>query len=70
MVLEISTPNLTKKISINANSKFAILVPPKYWCSIKFLKKNSILMVMNDREYEFNDYIETFNEYKKYLNKK
>ena len=70
MVLKISTPKLTKKISVSTNSKFAILVPPKYWCSIKFLKKNSILMVMNDREYEFNDYIETFNEYKKYLNKK
>ena len=70
MVLEISTPSLTKKISISANSKFAILVPPKYWCSIKFLKKNSILMVMNNREYEFKDYIETFEEYEKYLNKK
>jgi len=70
MLLEIRTTTLTKKISINSNSKFAILVPPKYWCSIKFLKKNSTLMVMNDREYEFNDYIETFKEYKKYLNKK
>ena len=70
MLLEIRTTTLTKKISINSNSKFAILVPPKYWCSIKFLKKNSILMVMNDREYEFKDYIETFEEYEKYLNKK
>jgi len=70
MLLEISTPKITKKILISGDSKVAILVPPKYWCSIKFLKKNSILMVMNDREYEFNDYIETFKEYKKYLNKK
>jgi len=70
MLLKISTPNLIKKIFISSTSKFAILVPPKYWCSIKFLKKNSIIMVMNDRKYEFSDYIETFKEYKKYFNKK
>ena len=33
-------------------------------------KKDSILMVMTDRYYEFNDYLETFDDYKKYLLKK
>ena len=70
IILNIKTPNTEKKILMDKNSKYAILVPPKYWCSVKFIKKNSILMVMNDRYYEFNDYLETFNEYKKYLLKK
>ena len=70
IILNIRTPNSKKSISIGQNSKYAILVPPKYWCSVKFVKKNSILMVMTDRYYEFKDYIETFKEYKKYLLKK
>ena len=70
MILNIKTPNSEKKITIGKNSKYAILVPPKYWCSVKFTKKDSILMVMTDRYYEFNDYLETFDDYKKYLLKK
>ena len=70
MILNIKTPYLEKRFLIEKNSKYAILVPPKYWCSVKFVKKNSILMVMTDRYYEFKDYIETFKEYKKYLLKK
>jgi len=69
MILEVKTPSLTKKFIIEEKNKYGILVPPKYWCSIKFIKKNSILMVMNDRKYEFKDYLETFNSYKKYLKK-
>ena len=37
--------------------EYGILVPPKYWCSVKFQTKNSVLMVMNDRYYEFKDYL-------------
>ena len=70
MILNIKTPYSKKKFVIGKNSKYAILVPPKYWCSVKFIKKESVLMVMNDRYYEFNDYLETFNEYKKYILKK
>ena len=55
------------KFLLNKNSKYAILVPPKYWCSVRFVKKNSTLMVVNDRFYEFSDYLETFTEYKKYF---
>ena len=68
--IEVKNLNFKKRFILEKNSKYAILVPPKYWCSVKFIKKNSILMVMNDRYYEFNDYLETFNEYKKYLLKK
>ena len=70
MILKIKTPYSEKRFIIGKDSKYAILVPPKYWCSVKFIKKKSILMVMNDRYYEFNDYLETFDEYKKYLLKK
>ena len=70
MILNVKTPYSKKRFIIGKDSKYAILVPPKYWCSVKFIKKNSILMVMNDRYYEFNDYLETFDEYKKYLLKK
>ena len=41
IVLDIKTPYLKKRFLIEKNSKYAILVPPKYWCSIKFKKKNS-----------------------------
>ena len=70
MILNIKTPYLKKRFLIEKNSKYAILVPPKYWCSVKFVKKNSIIMVMNDRYYKFSDYLETFDDYKKYLLKK
>ena len=36
---------------------------------IKFIKKNSILMIICDKYYDINDYLETFDEYKKYLKK-
>ena len=70
MILFTKTPFSEKKFLLDRNSKHAILVPPKYWCSVKFVKKNSTLMVMNNRYYEFNDYLETFDEYKRYLFKK
>ena len=67
IILKIKTPKSSKSILIKENSKYGILVPPKYWCSVKFQTKNSVLMVMNDRYYEFSDYLETFTEYKKYF---
>jgi len=68
--LDIQTSNKRKKIIINRNSKIGILVPPKYWVSVKILDNNSSLMVICDQLYNANDYIENFNEYKKYLRKK
>tara|TARA_B100000029_G_scaffold127431_2_gene121088 strand:+ start:2677 stop:3081 length:405 start_codon:yes stop_codon:yes gene_type:complete len=68
--LEIKTPKMKKNILISKSSKKAILVPPKYWCSVKFLSKDSVLLVMTDRYYEFKDYIETFDEYKEFILKK
>ena len=69
VILNIKTPKTKKKIILNHSSKTGILVPPKYWCGAKFICKNSILMVACDQYYDFNDYLETFDEYKKYLKK-
>ena len=68
--LYIETPDIKKKITLNHTSKTGVLVPPKYWCSIKFVTKNSILMVACDQHYNVNDYLKNFNVYKKYLRKK
>ena len=70
IVIEVKNLNSKKRFTIEKKSNYAILVPPKYWCSVRFLKKNSILMVMTDRYYEFEDYLETFSEFKNYLLKK
>ena len=69
-VLDIRTPDTKKKIILNHLSKIAVLLPPKYWCTVKFVVKNSILMVACDQYYSANDYLKSFNDYKKYLKKK
>ena len=70
MALTIETPNSKKSIILSRFSKTTILIPPKYWCSIKFLEKDSILMVACDRYYDAYDYLESFGEYKEYLRKR
>ena len=69
VILNIKTPKTKERIVLNHSSKTAVLVPPKYWCGVKFINKNSILMVACDKYYDFNDYLGTFDEYKKYLKK-
>ena len=66
----VSVINKITKTLLEKKTRYAVLVPPKYWCSVKFLKENSVLLVLNDRYYEFSDYLETFDDYKKYLLKK
>ena len=68
-ILNIKTPKTKKRIVLSHLSKNALLLPPKYWCGVKFINKNSILMIVCDKYYNFNDYIENFEKYKKYLNK-
>ena len=69
IILYVETPNFKKKILMNHTSNTGILIPPKYWCSIKFVTKNSVLMVACDQYYRVNDYLENFKDYKKYLKK-
>ena len=70
IILEVKNLHSKKKYLIKSNSKYGILVPSKYWCKVKFLVKDSVLMVITDQHYKFDDYLETFDEYKRYLLKK
>jgi|TARA_B110000196_G_scaffold243967_1_gene212586 dTDP-4-dehydrorhamnose 3,5-epimerase-like enzyme len=70
MELIIKTNKISKKILLKETSNYGVLVPPLYWCGVKFLNEKSILMVANDKLYQFNDYIEKFSDYIKYINKK
>jgi len=67
--LKIKTPKQNKKILLNPNENSAIIVPPKYWCEVKFIEKNSVIMVLCDQYYDRNDYIKKFDNYKKYMSK-
>ena len=39
LIIYIETPYSKKKVILSHLKKTAILVPPKYWCSVKFIKK-------------------------------
>ena len=70
VILNVTTPFFKKKMVLDKLSKSAVLIPPMHWCSVKFIEKNSILMVVCDKYYNVNDYLRTFKVYKKYLKKK
>lgn len=55
--------NTEKSITLNYNKTKALLVPPKIWSSVEFLKNNSVVLVLTDYEYDFKDYIETYKEF-------
>ena len=69
IALIIKTPYKKEKIVLSHLLKTGILIPPKYWCEVEFTSKNSILMVVCDKNYDLNDYLNNFVEYKKYLKK-
>ena len=58
-----------KKKNLNHKKKEGCLLKPLTWCKIKFLSKNSILMVACDMEYDFKDYIEKYKDFKKQISK-
>ena len=57
-----------KRLSFKKNN--CLLLKPKTWCKIHFIGKNSKLLVFCDREYEFSDYIEEYQNFLKIINKK
>ena len=59
-----------KSIILDFKKKEGYLLKPMTWCKIKFLTKNAILMVVCDKEYEFEDYIEKFDDFLKIMNRK
>ena len=56
-----------KKKILNYKKKEGYLLGPLTWCKIKFLSRNSILMVVCDMEYDFKDYIEKYNNFKRII---
>ena len=52
-----------KNILLSANRSRSLFVPPKIWSSVEFLNNNSLVLVLNDYEYDFKDYIETYKEF-------
>mgnify|MGYP001202803413 FL=1 len=61
---------ISKKVVLDANKKKGLLLKPLTWCKVTFKTKNAVMMVFCDREYEFNDYIEVYSEFKKFIKKK
>tara|TARA_B100000795_G_C22565367_1_gene347942 strand:+ start:239 stop:646 length:408 start_codon:yes stop_codon:yes gene_type:complete len=67
--IESVSKNGKKKFILDHSKKEGFLIKPRTWLKIKFLTNDSILMVACDREYEFNDYIEKFNDFLKIIKK-
>jgi len=60
---------INKKFILDFKQKKGCLIKPKTWLKIKFLSNNAVLMVACDREYEFDDYIEKFDDFLKIIKK-
>ena len=52
-----------KSINLSHKDSKALLVPPRIWSKVEFLKNNSVVLVLTDYEYDFKDYIETYEEF-------
>ena len=52
-----------KSVNLNNKGSKALLVPPRIWSRVEFLKTNSVALVLTDYEYDFKDYIETYKEF-------
>ena len=55
--------NTEKSINLSHKGSKALLVPPRIWSKVEFLKNNSVVLVLTDYEYDFKDYIETYREF-------
>ena len=69
-ILKIKTQKNEKTIKLSSLVKVGILVPPKFWCEVKFTSKKTILMVACDKIYNSKDYIKNYKDYVRYINKK
>ena len=69
--MDVQYENNKEKVSkkLTYINKSGLLLKPKTWCKIKFKTNHSILMVFCDKEYDFNDYIEKYNDFLKIIRK-
>ena len=63
IALIIKKDNEVKEIFLDPKKDKAILVPNLYWCRLKFISNDAVVMVACDRKYEFNDYIEKYSDF-------
>jgi len=68
--INIKYKNTNKSVFLNYNGSRALLVPPKIWSSIEFVDNQSVALVLTDYEYDFKDYIETYEEFIAFQKKK
>ena len=70
MIVEHEDRFKKRKTLLSFKKKRGLLLKPKTWCKISFQTNNSMLMVFCDREYEYKDYIENYNDFLKIINSK
>ena len=66
--INVEYKSIKKSFLLSHKKSKALLVPPKVWCSVEFLSKDSIIIVFNNYKYDFNDYIESYEEFINYYN--
>ena len=66
--INVEYKSIKKSFLLGHKKSKALLVPPKVWCSVEFLNKDSIVLVFNNYKYDFNDYIESYEEFINYYN--
>ena len=64
---ENATGKYKKELSLRR--KEGLLLKPKTWCKISFKTDNSMIMVFCDRDYEYKDYIENYNQFLRIIKK-
>ena len=70
IALIIKKSSKERKIILESKNNKAVLIPNLYWCRLKFLTNNAVVMVACNRKYEFQDYIEKYSEFKQIEKKK
>ncbi len=70
MIVEHEDKFKKSKTLLSFKKKKGLLLKPKTWCKISFKTNNSMLMVFCDREYEYKDYIENYEDFLKIINSK
>lgn len=70
MELSVIDKKNNKKVKLDSKKGKGILLKPLTWCKLSFKTKNAVIMVFCDREYEFNDYIENYEDFINIIKKK
>ena len=64
--LKISNKRTKKEIILSLKKNIGVYVEPLNWCIIKFLKKNSSILVLCNYKFSEKEYIRKFKDFLKY----